>query len=140
MLFLTTAALAAVAPARVHTPYTGLRGGSASSSISAESEAALRAEYERYKAAVEMPLSNFDEETAQRTQAVRVRGLLSRADIEDIHRAAAALAQQRPDASIDRSAWGQPEGTWIVTFLNTAGWPGTSCIPYFAAPSWSIAA
>lgn len=122
MLLLTTAILTAVAPLQFKTSLASLRGGSAASSLSAaEREAALRAEYERYKAAVEMPLTNFDEETAQRTQAIRVPGLLSRADIEDIHRAAAELAQQRPDASIDRSAWGQPKGTWIVTFLNTAG-------------------
>ena len=68
-----------------------------------------------------MPLTNLDEAVAQRTSAIRVRGLLSREEIEAIHRAGAAMAQQRPDSTIDRSAWGQPDGTWLVTFLNTGG-------------------
>ena len=84
-------------------------------------EDVLRREYERYKAAVERPLTNFDEPTAQRTRAVRLRGLLSREDIEAVHRAASAMMLQRAEATIDRSAWGQPAGTWHVTFLNTAG-------------------
>jgi len=78
----------------------------------------LRREYERYAAKVEAPLSNVDEATAQRTQAVRVRGLLSRADIDRVHRLAAEVAERRPEATIDRSAWGQPPGTWRVTFIN----------------------
>ena len=82
---------------------------------------ALQREYERYRAAVEQPLHNVDESTAQRTQAVRVRGLLSGEDIEALHRLGKELARQRPDSTIDRSAWGQPEGTWLVTFLNTEG-------------------
>ena len=81
----------------------------------------LQHEYERYRAAVEQPLHNVDESTAQRTQAVRVRGLLSGEDIEALHRLGKELARQRPDSTIDRSAWGQPEGTWLVTFLNTEG-------------------
>lgn len=123
MLWSAVALVTSVAQLRYAMPI-GLRGGDASASIvedAAEQEMRLRAEYERYKAAVETPLSNFDEATAQKTQAVRVRGLLSRSDIDDIHRAAAALAHQRADATIDRSAWGQPNGTWTVTFLNTAG-------------------
>ena len=82
---------------------------------------ALQREYERYRAAVEQPLHNVDESTAQRTQAVRVRGLLSGEDIEALHRVGKELARERPDSTIDRSAWGQPEGTWLVTFLNTEG-------------------
>jgi len=79
----------------------------------------LRREYERYVAAVEMPLVDVDEEFAQRTQAVPVRGLLSREDIAAVHRVGAQIAGQRADSTIDRSGWGQPEGTWRVTFLNT---------------------
>ena len=97
-----------------------LRGG-VSAASEAEAEAALRAEYERYAAKVAMPLSNYEEADAQRTQAVRLRGLLSRADIEDVHRVGAALAARRQDSTIDRSAWGQPEGTWTVTFVNAGG-------------------
>jgi len=81
----------------------------------------LRRDYERYKAAVEMPLSNIYEKGAQLTQAIRLRGLLSREDIEAVHTAGRAFALKRPDATIDRSAWGQPNGTWLVTFLNTDG-------------------
>ena len=81
----------------------------------------LRLEYERYKACVEMPLQNFDEESAQRTQAIRLRGMLTQDDIRDVHRVGNAIAQQQLDSTIDRSAWGQPEGTWLVTFLNTRG-------------------
>jgi hypothetical protein len=97
-----------------------LRGG-VSAASEAAAEAALRAEYERYAAKVAMPLSNYEEADAQRTQAVRLRGLLSRADIEDVHRVGAALAARRQDSTIDRSAWGQPDGTWLVTFMNTDG-------------------
>ena len=104
-----------------------LRGGATSSDAAVadaadqQDEETLLREYERYKACVEMPLSNFDEPTAQRTQAIRLRGLLSPEDIEAVHRAGATIAQAQPDATIDRSAWGQPEGTWRVTFLNTDG-------------------
>ena len=95
-----------------------LRGAAASDAV--DKEALLR-DYARYRAAVETPLRNFDESTAQRAQAIRVPNLLSHADIEALHRASAALALQRPDSIIDRSAWGQPNGTWLVTFLNTDG-------------------
>jgi len=78
-------------------------------------------EYERYLAAVKLPLSNIDESAAQLTQAIRIRGLLSQEDIDEVHRAAAAVAQLHADSTIDRSAWGQPKRTWLVTFLNTAG-------------------
>ena len=98
--------------------HTHLRGGAASDAVD---EGALLREYERYKAAVETPLRNLDELTAQGAQAIRVRNLLSTGDIAALHRASAALALQRPDAVIDRSAWGQPNGTWLVTFLNTDG-------------------
>jgi hypothetical protein len=98
-----------------------LYGGSSQGADTFEEEARLQKDYERYKAAVEMPLSNFDEATAQRTQAVRVKGLLSQADIDGIHRLGQAIQCERADATIDRSAWGQPSGTWLVTFLNTAG-------------------
>ena len=83
--------------------------------------ARLQLEYERYKAAVERPLSNFDEDIAQRTQAVRIRNLLSIEEVAAIHRAGRQFALERADATIDRSAWGQPDGTWLVTFFNTAG-------------------
>ena len=89
--------------------------------MSAVDEDAMRLEYERYRAAVEQPLHNVDESTAQRTQAVRVRGLLSGEDIEALHRAGAETARRHPESTVDRSAWGQPEGTWLVTFLNTDG-------------------
>ena len=84
-------------------------------------QAELQREYERYRAAVEQPLYNVDEPTAQRTQAVRIRGLLSSEEIDSLHRIGADLARRRPDSTVDRSAWGQPEGTWLVTFLNTDG-------------------
>jgi len=93
----------------------------ASAAVDVADDDTLRYEYERYVAAVTTPLSNYDEETAQRTQAIRLKGLLSREDIEAIHRAGAVIAQQHADSTIDRSAWGQPNGTWLVTFLNTAG-------------------
>ena len=89
--------------------------------VEQDDEATLVREYERYKAAVEQPLCNVDESTAQRTQAVRIKGLLSGEDIEALHRVGAETARRRPDSTIDRSAWGQPEGTWLVTFLNTDG-------------------
>ena len=112
----------AVNPAIVRSrPHLVLRGGAAATTDSIDDEARLRAEYERYKACVEMPLSNFDEATAQLTQCVRVRGLLSRDDIAAVHRAGKEYALRNPDATIDRSAWGQPSGTWLVTFLNTDG-------------------
>ena len=99
-----------------------LRGGGASATVSVEDEEArLKHEYERYKECVEMPLTNVDEHIAQRTQCVRVRGLLSKEDIAAVHRAGKALAAQNSGATIDRSAWGQPNGTWLVTFLNTEG-------------------
>ena len=99
-----------------------LRGGQVpAATLEDEEVEALRKQYERYKAKVEMPLSNFDEATAQRTQAIRVRGLLSREDIAAVHRAGEALARERADSTMDRSAWGQPNGTWLVTFLNTDG-------------------
>ena len=109
-------------PVQQRPRYFGLRGGASTLSESTEEdEDILRHEYERYKAAVEMPLSNYEIEDAQRTQAIRVRGLLSKEDIDAVHRAGAATAQQRPDSTIDRSAWGQPKGTWRVTFLNSGG-------------------
>ena len=40
---------------------------------------------------------------------------------EALHLAGAETARRRPDSTVDRSAWGQPEGTWLVTFLNTDG-------------------
>jgi len=86
-----------------------------------QDEDALRREYERYVAAVEAPLNNLDESVAQLTRAIRIPGLLSRDDIRAVHREGAAIAQQRADSTIDRSAWGQPKGTWLVTFLNTGG-------------------
>ena len=103
-----------------------LRGGEvpltgAAGTRQEEEEERLREEYERYVAAVETPLSNFEEAEAQSTQAIRIRGLLSKADIEAIHRAGSEVAHERPDSIIDRSAWGQPEGTWRVTFLNAGG-------------------
>lgn len=97
----------------------GARGRSGCPVASAAA-AALQQDYERYVAAVQTPLRLVPESVAQRTQAVRVRQLLSQADIADVHRVAAALAQ-RPGSSIDRSAWGQPAGTWQVTFLNADG-------------------
>lgn len=84
-------------------------------------EELLKREYERYVASVETPLSNVDEVTAQRTQAVRIRGLLNRDDIAAVRRVGAELALERGGSTIDRSAWGQPQGTWLVTFLNTDG-------------------
>jgi hypothetical protein len=95
--------------------------GASTPTVDAADDAALRHEYERYKAAVEMPLRNVDEATAQQTQPVRLRGLLSKTDIEELHRVAAATAAEQPHSTIDRSAWGQPEGTWRVTFLQTGG-------------------
>ena len=86
-----------------------------------EDTEALQREYERYKAAVQRQLTNVDEATAQRTRAVRLRNLLSPSDIEAVHRAARSIAERQPDATIDRSAWGQPNGTWRVTFLNSGG-------------------
>lgn len=111
------------AVARGHSPSLRLRGGALANAQEEDSaeEDRLRCEYERYVAAVEMPLSNFDEARAQATQAVRIRGLLSPEEIQAVHQAGAALALQRGDSTIDRSAWGQPEGTWRVTFLNTDG-------------------
>ena len=81
----------------------------------------LRLEYERYKIAVEAPLHNVDISSAQRTSAVRIRKLLSADDIVALHSLGATIAAQYQHSTIDRSAWGQPEGTWRVTFLNTAG-------------------
>jgi len=79
-------------------------------------------DYERYVAAVQAPLRcKYDEAAAQRTRAYHLRGLLNSDDIAALHRAAATVALERPDATIDRSAWGQPPGTWLVTFLNTGG-------------------
>lgn len=98
-----------------------LRGGVLQAGPRAGDEAALREEYERYVAAVETPLMNVDEAVAQRTQAVRVRRLLGEDDIAALHRIGAAVAQERPASTIDRSAWGQPNGTWTVTFLNAGG-------------------
>ena len=81
----------------------------------------MQFEYERYRAAVEAPLHNVEIPTAQRTQAVHIPKLLSRDDIAAVHRVGAAVAAERADATIDRSAWGQPEGTWTVTFVNAGG-------------------
>ena len=89
--------------------------------MTAEEEEALRQEYERYVAAVESPLHTVDEATAQLTKPVRLRRLLSKEDIAAVHRAAASIAARDADSTIDRSAWGQPKGTWLVTFLNTKG-------------------
>ena len=111
-------AAAIVRRPRTHSLFA-LHGGA--TEAEAEEEATIRREYAQYKAAVEMPLTNVDIATAQRTQAVRVRGLLSSEDIEAVRRAGEAVALRRPDATIDRSAWGQPNGTWRVTFLNTDG-------------------
>mmetsp|Transcript_42230 Transcript_42230/g.105041 ORF Transcript_42230/g.105041 Transcript_42230/m.105041 type:complete len:298 (-) Transcript_42230:1955-2848(-) len=95
--------------------------GSAAAAPTDDELEAMRREYERYRAAVEMPLHNVDEPTAQRTRAVRVRGLLSREDIDAVHRVGRALAAERPASTTDRSGWGQPCGTWLTTFLNTEG-------------------
>ena len=108
----------AAPPRRIH---LAPRAAAPLPAVEGDDEAALRREYERYRAAVEQPLCNVDEPTAQRTQAVRVRGLLSSEDIEALHRVGAETARRRPDSTVDRSAWGQPEGTWLVTFLNTDG-------------------
>jgi hypothetical protein len=117
LLVLATSLGRSLAPPRcVHTP----RAVAPLPAVEQDDEALLR-EYERYRAAVEKPLHNVDESTAQRTQAVRVRRLLSGEDIEALHRAGAEIARRRPDSTVDRSAWGQPEGTWLVTFLNTDG-------------------
>ena len=89
--------------------------------LSEDEVESMRMEYERYKAKVEMPLSNYDEATAQHTRAIRVRGLLSRDDIAAVHLAGQAFALQQPAAIIDRSAWGQPNGTWLVSYLNAHG-------------------
>ena len=130
LLHASTAFLASPAGARSGTQqrHLALRGGAAAASAdAAASESSeldlerLRREYERYQAAVEAPLHNIEIADAQRTQAVRIRGLLSREDIESIHRLGQRAAAEMPDATIDRSAWGQPNGTWLVTFLNTRG-------------------
>lgn len=118
------AALAAVraAPAWRSAPLgSGRARVVAGGTSAAADDAALQREYERYVAAVEAPLLNFDEEAAQRTQAVHLPALLSREDVAAVHRAGAAAALRRPDATIDRSAWGQPAGTWRVSFLNAGG-------------------
>ena len=108
-------------PRRVHAPRAVAPLPAVEQDDEASTMLQVQREYERYRAAVEQPLHNVDESTAQRTQAVRVRGLLSGEDIEALHLAGAETARRRPDSTVDRSAWGQPEGTWLVTFLNTDG-------------------
>ncbi len=86
-----------------------------------DQESRLRNEYQRYRDALAQDLKLVPVELAQASRPVRLKALLNDDEIEQVHRAARDLAAQRPDATVDRSAWGQPPNTWLVTFLNTDG-------------------
>ena len=59
--------------------------------------------------------------SAQRTRSSSSDSGEAQSKFVALHRAGAEIARRRPDSTVDRSAWGQPEGTWLVTFLNTDG-------------------
>ena len=83
-------------------------------------------DYQRYCDAINQPILNVPQDLAQATQAVTLKNLLSKTDIQRIHKAAQELTTHKQSnnqnsPTIDRSAWGQPKGTWLVTFLNSGG-------------------
>ena len=71
-------------------------------------------------AAVERPLATGDAEVALASSPFRWRRFLSDEEVDAIHDVGRE-AMEAGGAVEDRSAWGQPAGTWRVAYLNEGG-------------------
>jgi len=69
---------------------------------------------------VERPLATGDAEVALASSPFRWRRFLSDEEVDAIH-GVGREAMEAGGAVEDRSAWGQPAGTWRVAYLNEGG-------------------